>query len=663
MSPSVAPDVELRHFGGREKWHSFWRYWLSAPHEEQPSTGDHLRHRESEAAERRPLQKFATTLLGGVECPSALTIIVIVVVDIANLSASLYRFRGFFSHFQPNFRSGSENLHHQGLELLSKCVGVLRLSFSCDRAIQQRSCCRENSACHLTNSNPIPRSVLALNIRLFHLHRDLQRHLSNLHLELVFLTLSALPRTAEVASKPTTAREKGSPWLAPSDSVKCCAQNFNFCFYFQPIVEGVLVISRSGPCCRSPKTTVMGDRHQPHFDRNDTYHLTRYDDAQNSSGVSYSSAVCVDSNAHFFSTHVPGDLASVSNRSLGEHRSTPWREYNAAGGVVPQNIVQASDSATAGSDEQYGPNFLSSHHEHPGQEVNSQPYTMSQSYYPSSARLSPSDLLPPPRNPVEQGGMQLLNCEGPWSQWNLHSTYTLSNEFGVPGTSEGGYLIGTKRSTPSSAMLFEPEEMAATSPSLDQNEMRTMTVDMAAIRIGKAAFGNVLQPVDILPTDSGPLMSVDNRLSPQNKCDGYHSRGQFKSSFDQGYDNEGFEGRSPPAETNYDHLVVPHTQASSSVHSSSAASEPVPMSPSFPGLLFCEVEGCRKKFNGIYRKGNLARHRKTQHGGAFGSKRTFPCEEDYCKKDFCRKDSRLKHYRTHHPRLATRLINRKPQRP
>jgi hypothetical protein len=57
---------------------------------------------------------------------------------------------------------------------------------------------------------------------------------------------------------------------------------------------------------------------------------------------------------------------------------------------------------------------------------------------------------------------------------------------------------------------------------------------------------------------------------------------------------------------------------------------------------------------GDYRRGNLARHIRVQHGGQQGAPRSFPCEELGCTSTFRRKDARLKHYRkSHSERLET----------
>jgi hypothetical protein len=68
-----------------------------------------------------------------------------------------------------------------------------------------------------------------------------------------------------------------------------------------------------------------------------------------------------------------------------------------------------------------------------------------------------------------------------------------------------------------------------------------------------------------------------------------------------------------------------------------------------PNTLYCDVMDCSASFSGRYRKGNLARHKKNQHGGEEGSAIELPCENKGCDHAFKRKDARLKHYRTHHP--------------
>ncbi|KAF2447959.1 hypothetical protein P171DRAFT_441837 [Karstenula rhodostoma CBS 690.94] len=62
---------------------------------------------------------------------------------------------------------------------------------------------------------------------------------------------------------------------------------------------------------------------------------------------------------------------------------------------------------------------------------------------------------------------------------------------------------------------------------------------------------------------------------------------------------------------------------------------------------------CGKEYNGEYRKGNLARHRRQKHGKR---EQSYPCEES-CSQVFKRQDARLKHYRKHHPWLVSQPLN------
>ncbi|KAF2002950.1 hypothetical protein P154DRAFT_573760 [Amniculicola lignicola CBS 123094] len=99
----------------------------------------------------------------------------------------------------------------------------------------------------------------------------------------------------------------------------------------------------------------------------------------------------------------------------------------------------------------------------------------------------------------------------------------------------------------------------------------------------------------------------------------------------------------PPSEQD-SHLSIPQDD------------ENVPGSPASSvqetsDTLTCRIEGCGAQFTGNHRKGNLARHRRTQHGRGDHSPVVFDCEG--CTRMFRRKDARLKHYRTHHIELVT----------
>ncbi|KAF2267028.1 hypothetical protein CC78DRAFT_577561 [Lojkania enalia] len=71
-----------------------------------------------------------------------------------------------------------------------------------------------------------------------------------------------------------------------------------------------------------------------------------------------------------------------------------------------------------------------------------------------------------------------------------------------------------------------------------------------------------------------------------------------------------------------------------------------------PDILKCPISDCTAEFRGVYRKGNLARHRKHLHGGSNGTRLNLLCEEPGCTKTFRRQDSRLKHYRKKHSHLS-----------
>jgi hypothetical protein len=96
-----------------------------------------------------------------------------------------------------------------------------------------------------------------------------------------------------------------------------------------------------------------------------------------------------------------------------------------------------------------------------------------------------------------------------------------------------------------------------------------------------------------------------------------------------------------------------------SVSSASTSSELSVASSSVPAALYCSEEGCDAVFSGAYRRGNLARHKRSIHRGLPG---TYLCEVLGCHRSFNRSDARLKHYRKHHPELSPRPIELRPQR-
>jgi hypothetical protein len=72
--------------------------------------------------------------------------------------------------------------------------------------------------------------------------------------------------------------------------------------------------------------------------------------------------------------------------------------------------------------------------------------------------------------------------------------------------------------------------------------------------------------------------------------------------------------------------------------------------PLIPDILYCD--DCSRPFKGYWRKGNLVRHKDTQHGGEHRTNIAFPCEVEGCDRTYRRTDARLKHYRRRHRNLA-----------
>ena len=72
-------------------------------------------------------------------------------------------------------------------------------------------------------------------------------------------------------------------------------------------------------------------------------------------------------------------------------------------------------------------------------------------------------------------------------------------------------------------------------------------------------------------------------------------------------------------------------------------------SPAGPSELCCNIDNCVAFFSGMYRKANLARHKRLKHKGPV----VYKCTDPLCNKVFQRQDARTKHYRRWHPQLAS----------
>jgi hypothetical protein len=73
-----------------------------------------------------------------------------------------------------------------------------------------------------------------------------------------------------------------------------------------------------------------------------------------------------------------------------------------------------------------------------------------------------------------------------------------------------------------------------------------------------------------------------------------------------------------------------------------------------PDILYCDQAECSSFFTGIYRRGNLGRHRRQQHKYV----KLYVCDDNTCAREFKRSDARVKHYRKHHPELASEYVPR-----
>lgn len=83
-----------------------------------------------------------------------------------------------------------------------------------------------------------------------------------------------------------------------------------------------------------------------------------------------------------------------------------------------------------------------------------------------------------------------------------------------------------------------------------------------------------------------------------------------------------------------------------------------PSSPASAPEIYCDVEGCLAVFSGIYRNGNMARHKRLKHRGPV----VYECEDPTCDRVFRRQDARVKHYRRWHPDFASEYHSRPQQR-
>jgi hypothetical protein len=106
------------------------------------------------------------------------------------------------------------------------------------------------------------------------------------------------------------------------------------------------------------------------------------------------------------------------------------------------------------------------------------------------------------------------------------------------------------------------------------------------------------------------------------------------------------------------YLALPTAKKPSSTNSySTDASSPGPPPTDDPDTLYCDEAECVAFYTGIYRRGNLGRHRRQRHQ----SGTPYVCEDDTCAKEFKRQDARVKHYRKYHPELASPYVPRPSQ--
>ncbi|KAF2632222.1 hypothetical protein BU25DRAFT_417948 [Macroventuria anomochaeta] len=200
------------------------------------------------------------------------------------------------------------------------------------------------------------------------------------------------------------------------------------------------------------------------------------------------------------------------------------------------------------------------------------------------------------------------------------------------GNASGGSALRDLRDPTSASLISEINQMLSSQPTVRQADNTNEVAQ--SYNADQNAFQGLSSPLPL--QGSTHRMRFEVRIREGTPLD---AADQVPSMEDvSGYANE------------QDLLPIPSSEPPTSDASSpmSITSPRVPTSPSIPPTLYCNEVNCAAEFNGIYRQGNIARHKRLLHQGHAG----YMCEVQSCSRNFRRQDARLKHYRKHHPELA-----------
>ncbi|KAF2112603.1 hypothetical protein BDV96DRAFT_664207 [Lophiotrema nucula] len=269
--------------------------------------------------------------------------------------------------------------------------------------------------------------------------------------------------------------------------------------------------------------------------------------------------------------------------------------------------------------------------------------------------------------PLQLPGVSSIDRDGPWSLMNRRASKLGAV---LPIGSDQPHWSLSNQSAPRSHPRFH----RLSSPGLDLGH--TLPSQPAKRRYMPWRDHHASQLAALPPTDSdqldwskskshyGSLRSSSPGLtfastlpSQPSKNDGLQSRDQPLLQRSSTITSEPLENEStttPPRNLDYFASPAVITIAPFSPRSS--------LHKELPDILYCPRDGCKATFQGDYRKSNIGRHLRVQHGGLSGSGVVYTCEAGGCDNTFKRKDARLKHYRKHHPWLSQFPfpISRKP---
>lgn len=177
------------------------------------------------------------------------------------------------------------------------------------------------------------------------------------------------------------------------------------------------------------------------------------------------------------------------------------------------------------------------------------------------------------------------------------------------------------------------ENFLATAPSMtsERPSLTTLYSPMRNLQITQSI------PVSIAGTSSWP--SFHSTSNPQSEP---FNPSPSSDSFEHSHSLDRFAYPDHPTPSNC------NTPRSMERHISVVSSTASVYSQPPAEVLHCDESGCGVPFSGIYRAGNLARHKRAFHRGP----KVYFCEGENCDKIFKRPDARLKHYRRHHAHLV-----------